>query len=401
MKTIEPESTCMLDSAPPEQPRRAVAQPAPAAGRNLLIGLIVALLFCVLAGAIPRWRARAALQDQTEQLAIRTVSVIKPRMEKQQNAFLLPGEVRALIEAPIYARTNGYVKRWLVDIGAEVKSGDLLAEIDTPDLDQELANAQAQAIQAEAAERLAKSTAVRYNQLRKTSAISEQDAEERNSDADAKAGAAEAARASVRRYRDLQAFQKVVAPFDGLITQRNTDVGQLVTTSGGQPLFQLAQSHALRVFVHTPENLVPSIFVGQTAKLNFPELPGREFTAKVVRTAGAIDLTSRTLLTELELDNTKGEVLAGSHAEVHFAVSSDQPLFTLPSNAFLFRSEGPQAAVVVDGKVALRTIKMGRDFGRTIEVLDGIKETDAVILNPADSLEDRVEVRVIPAKGDK
>ncbi|HEY2341781.1 MAG TPA: efflux RND transporter periplasmic adaptor subunit [Chthoniobacteraceae bacterium] len=364
----------------------------------LLLGAIVLVAGLVI-GIIPRLRANGALKEQTEALSIPTVNFIEPRAKKQDNAFVLPGEVRPFVETPIYARTNGYLKRWSVDIGAEVKAGDLLAEIDTPDLDQQLANAAAQALQAEAAAELAKTTAVRYNKLRKTATISDQDADERNSDADAKEASAEAARASVRRFKDLQNFQKVTAPFDGTITQRNTDVGQLVDSTGAHSLFQLTQSHTLRVFVRAPESEVSSIAVGQKAKVSFPEFPGRKFEAKVVRTAGAIDLTSRTLLTELELDNAKGEVLPGSHAEVQFAISEDKPILMLPSNALLFRSEGPQAGVVdASGKVQLRSLGLGRDFGRELEILTGISEGEHVILNPADSLMDGAVVRAVPAK---
>ena len=403
MKMPEPDPAFMDAPPPVSLAGRALGRPEVGAGTRspgrLLLVTAVILGIGLVVGAYPRWQGRAFLQEQAEALSIPIVTIIEPHARKQEHDFALPGEVRPLVEAPIYARTNGYVKRWLVDMGAEVKAGALLAEIDTPDLDQQLANARAQAVQAEASAELAKSTAARYLKLRKTSAISEQDADERNSEADSRQAAAAAARASVRRYEELQGFQKVIAPFDGIITQRNTDVGQLVDSTGTHPLFQLTQSHMLRVFVHVPEAQVSSVAVGQMAKVSFPESPGRQFEAKVVRTAGAIDLTSRTLLTELELDNAKGDVLAGSHAEVRFALSSDKPILTLPSNALLFRSEGPQAGVVdASGKVELRSLGIGRDFGRELEILSGISEKDRVILNPPDSLTDGAVVRVAAPK---
>ncbi len=409
MKMFEPDPAYMDAPRPaivrPHHPdiAREAAQPETRSGSRSPVGLLLVgglvLGVGLVVGLIPRWKSRSLLEEQTEVLSVPIVTIIDPHATKKDSSFLLPGEVRPLIEAPIYARTNGYVKKWYADIGAEVKSGDLLATIDTPDLDQQMANAKAQAVQAESAEELANATAVRYNQLRKTSTISAQDADEKNSDSRVKGSAAEAARANLRRYEELQAFQKVTAPFDGIITQRNTDVGQLVETTNAHPLFQLTQSKTLRLFVHVPEAQVASIKVDQVAKVIFPEHPGREFDAKVVRTAGAIDLASRTLLTELEMDNEKGEVLAGSHAEVRFTVAATKPVLTLPSNALLFRSEGPQAGVVDSaGKVELRSLKLGRDFGRELEILAGISENDHVVLNPADSLSDGAVVRAVPAE---
>ena len=404
MKILDHEPAELLETAPPASVARSSARPSrPATRRRAPVGLLVGTFLVLSAGLVvgilPRIKARTVLQEQKEVLSEPSVTVISPHVSRKDAEFVVPGEVRPFVEAPIYARTNGYVKRWLADIGTEVKAGDILAEIDTPELDQELANARAQAVQAEASAQLAKTTAARYNTLRKTSVISAQDADEKNAAADASEASSQAARANVHRLEDLQAFQKVTAPFDGIITERDTDVGQLVSSTAAHPLFQLTQARTLRVFVHVPEAHSRSISVGQNSAVSFTEFPGRTFEAKVVRTAGAIDLASRTLLTELSLDNAKGEILAGSHAEVKFSMPPDKPLLTLPSNALLFRSEGPQAGVVnSDGKVELRSVRMGRDFGREIEIVTGISEKDRVILNPADSLASGIVVRVVEQK---
>ncbi len=402
MKMPEHDPACLMDDPLPASSIRPSAAArsvrGTAAGRRSPVGLVLFVMVLlgagVVIGILPRLKARTELTEQTTVLSVPSVTVIQAHSSKKDASFELPGEVRAYVEAPIYARTNGYLKHWLVDIGAQVKAGDLLAEIDTPELDQELANARAQAVQAEASAQLAKTTAVRYNVLRKTSVISAQDADEKNAAADAGQASADAAKANVHRLEDLQGYQKVTAPFDGIITERDTDVGQLVSSSATRPLFLLTQSKTLRVFVHVPEAQSRSIAIGQKAAVSFTEFPERTFEAKVVRTAGAIDLASRTLLTELSLDNESGEVYAGSHAEVRFSLPADKPLLTLPSNALLFRSEGPQAGVVdADGKVELRNLALGRDFGRDLEILKGISEKDRVILNPADSLTSGMTVR--------
>jgi RND family efflux transporter MFP subunit len=363
--------------------------------RNAAIVAAVLIIIGAVAGLVPRSLHRNALRAETRELAIQSVSVVSPVPGKTAVGLTLPAEAKALVEAPIYARTSGYLKRYLVDIGAQVKAGDLLAEIDTPELNQELAQARAQLVQADAALTLARTTDTRWAALLKSSSVSEQEAAEKKADLELKAATVEAARANVRRLEELQSFERVTAPFAGTITARGTDVGQLVAASSGNELFRLAQTGTLRVYVRVPQAVAHGIAAGQTAELTIPELPGRVFPAKVVRTSGAMSADSRTLLVELEVDNSRGEILAGTYVQVRLAEAKADPTLTLPANTLLFRSEGPQVGVVgADGKVELHSVTLGRDFGPTIEFVGGVGPTDRVILNPSDSLVGGTTVRV-------
>jgi membrane fusion protein (multidrug efflux system) len=373
------------------------AAAATAGGKLRHASLAAALLVIVgaIAGWLPRYLHREALTVQTRELAVQTVAVTFPAPAKAAPGLLLPAEVKPLVEAPIYARASGYLKNYLVDIGAQVKEGDVLAEIDTPELNQELDQAKAQQAQAEAALALAKTTADRWADLVKTSSVSEQEAAEKKADFELKTATVAAARANVRRLEDLHAFETVRAPFDGTITARDTDVGQLIAAGSGRQLFLLAQTKTLRVYVRVPQSLAQGVAPGQMAEMTVPEMPGRIFAAKVVRTSGAMSADSRTLLTELEVDNSHGEILSGTYAQVRFTEAKNDPPLTLPSNTLLFRSEGPQVGVVgADGKVELHNITLGRDFGPRIEILDGVHSTDQVILNPPDSLVSGATVRI-------
>ena len=366
--------------------------------RNVAIIAGALVVFGTFAGLVPRWQHRNGLRAVTRELAIQTVSVVSPAPGKAAAGLTLSAEVKPLLEAPIYARTSGYLKRWLVDIGAEVKAGDLLAEIDTPELNQELAQVRAQLAQTEAALGLAKTTAARWADLLKTASVSEQETAEKQADLELKSANVEAARANVRRLEELQSFESVRAPFAGTITARGTDVGQLIVAGSAKELFRLAQTSTLRVYVRVPEMAVRGVRPGQTAELTIPELPGRVFAAKVVRTSGAMSADSRTLLTELQVENTRGEILSGSYAQVRFTEWNADPTLTLPSNALLFRSEGLQVGVVgADNSVELRKVTLGRDFGPTVEIVAGVNAGDRVILNPADSLVSGVVVRVAEA----
>jgi RND family efflux transporter MFP subunit len=366
--------------------------------RNAAIVAAVLIVIGTLAGLIPRSLHRNALRAETRELAIQTVSVVSPAPGKTAAGLMLPAEAKALVEAPIYARTSGYLKRYLVDIGSQVKAGDLLAEIDTPELNQELAQARAQFVQADAALALAKTTDSRWAELLKTSSVSEQEAAEKKADLELKSATVEAAHANVRRLEELQSFERVTAPFAGTITARGTDVGQLVAASSGNELFRLAQTGTLRVFVRVPQSVAHGMAPGQMAEMTIPEMPGRVFPAKVVRTSGAMSADSRTLLVELEVDNSRGEILAGTYVQVRLTEAKLDPTVTLPANTLLFRSEGPQVGLVgADGKVELRRVALGRDFGPTIEILEGIGATDRVILNPPDSLVGGTTVRVAEA----
>jgi RND family efflux transporter MFP subunit len=363
------------------------------------IALLV-ILVAAAAGVIPRWRQRAALRLETSDLAVPTVIVTSPAPGQANAGPPLPAEVRPFIEAPIYARANGYLKRWLVDIGANVEAGQLLAEIDTPELNQELARARAELAQSEAALALSKITAARWVDLLKTSSVSEQEAAEKQSDLALKTANVDATKANVRRLEELQSFAHVTAPFAGVITARRTDVGELIAAVSGKELFRLAQTATLRVYVHVPQALARSVEPGQVAELMIPELPGRVFQGKVVRTSGAMDAFSRTLLTELEVDNRAGEILSGSYAEVRFPEAHQAAALTLPSNTLLFRAEGTQVGVVqADNSVQLRRVILGRDFGPTVEVLNGVSSQDRVIINPPDSLVNGAKVRASEGNG--
>ena len=386
---------------PAREAPASIAEAAASSGVKLRNAAIVAAVLIVIgaaAGLVPRALHRTALIAETRELAMQTVSVVSPTPGKSAAGLVLPAEAKPLVEAPIYARTSGYLKRYLVDIGSQVKAGDLLAEIDTPELNQQLAQARAELTQAEAALALARITDARWAELLKTASVSEQEAAEKKADLALKAATVEASRANVRRLEDLQSFERVTAPFAGAITVRGTDVGQLVASGSGAELFRLAQTGTLRVFVRVPQAAAQGVALGQMAELTFPELPGRVFPAKVVRTSGAMSADSRTLLVELEVDNSRGEILAGTYVQVRLTATTANPALTLPANTLLFRSEGPQVGVVGAGdKVELRSVTLGRDFGPTLEILEGIGATDRVILNPADSLVGGTTVRVAEA----
>lgn len=378
----------------PAEPTSTAPRPLPLLRFAVIAGILLAL--AAVAGLLPRWREREALQGEMRVLAVPGVLVVRPQPGKAAVAAAYAAEVRPQLEAPVHARASGYVRRWLVDIGGLVAAGQLLAEIDAPEVAQELARARAELAQAEAAVALAKATAERWADLLKSQAVSRQEAAERQADQQVKTAAAEASRANVRRLEELQGFTRVTAPFAGVVTSRRVDVGELVTANGTRELFRVAQTGRLRVFVRVPQTVAPGIAAGQEATLAVPEHPGRTFAARVVRTAGTLDATSRTLLVELEVDNAKGEILAGSFAQVRFTATLAPATLTLPSNALLFRSEGQQVGVVgADGRVSLRTIRLGRDFGPTVEVLGGVVASDQVINNPPDSLVDGMLVRVM------
>jgi RND family efflux transporter MFP subunit len=349
--------------------------------------IVVLVVTGVGAGLIPRFRQQTELGTVTRELSIPTVTVVAPKPGQSTSGLPLPAEIKPWVEAPIYARANGYLRRRFVDIGHHVEEGQLLAEIDTPELDQELERARALVAQAEAALEIAKITSTRWGGLSKTHAVSDQENEEKQADFKLKTATAESARAEVRRLEKLQSFTRVTAPFAGTITVRNIDSGDLIVAAGGKELFHLAQTRTLRVFVQVPQSMARTILPGRTAEMTIAELPGRVFPAEVIRTAGVIADDSRTLLAELSVDNPKGEIIAGSYAQVRFTEAKMEDTLTLPTNTVLFRPEGPQIGVVLDGgRVELRTVKLGRDFGQTIEILTGVDAKDRVIVNPPDSL---------------
>jgi membrane fusion protein, multidrug efflux system len=379
-------------------PERPKAGTQLAVRRGLVAGAIVTtfVIAGLILGFLPRWRQRAQAAADMDELAIPTVAVVSLTPEKPGNGLVLPAEIRPWREASIYARANGYLKDWVVDIGAHVQAGQLLAEIETPDLDQQLEQAKAQLVQAQANLHLAETTDARWQALLKTASVSEQDAAEKAASRETAAANLDAARANMRRLQELVAFQRVVAPFAGTITQRSVDVGDLVVAgSGGQELFHIAQAQTLRVYVRVPEPYALGIAPGQTADLTSPASPGRVFGAKVTTTSEAISTNSRTLLTELAVDNSRHQILPYSYGEVTLKENDAHSPLTLPSNTLLFRAQGLQVGMVgPNGTVRLRSVQIGRDFGQTVEILGGVILADRVIINPTDSLVDGSAVRV-------
>jgi RND family efflux transporter MFP subunit len=375
--------------------------------RYAWIALIIAIALGVW-GEVSRVLARAALGKETAEAAIPIVSTVKAERSSVGEALVLPGAVQAFIEAPIYARTNGYLKTWSTDIGTQVVKGQVLAEIETPEIDQQLTQALADLATARANETLANSTNARWQGLLATESVSKQDADEKAGDAAAKKAAAESAAANVARLRDLESFKRVVAPFTGVITARNTDIGALINAgqSAGSELFRIADTRKLRVYVRVPETFAAVTRPGMDADLRFAEHANKSFTARVVRTSNALDPIVRTLQVELELDNASGEIFPGAYAEVHFKIPAGAETLRLPANTVLFRSAGLQVATLDDQqRVILKSIVQGRDFGSSIEVLSGLSPNEVVVLNPPDSITDGVQVRVAPpaagsAKGD-
>jgi RND family efflux transporter MFP subunit len=366
--------------------------------RHAAIVAVILVMIGAIAGFLPRWRQRTRLRAETRELARQTVAVVFAHSGKAATGLTLPAEVKPFLDAPIYARASGYLTHWFVDIGGQVKEGDLLAEIDAPELRQDLTRSQAELAQTEAALALAKVTTERWAELLKTVSVSEQEAAEKKADFELKSANVAAAQATVRRLEEMLSFSHVKAPFAGTITARGTDIGQLVVAGSGKELFHLAQTGTLRVYVHVPQAAARAVAPGQIAEITIPELPGRVFPAKVVRTSGAMSADSRTLLTELDVDNSKNEILAGTYAQVLFPDANLDVALTLPANTLLFRSEGPEVGVVgIDGKVELHKITLGRDFGSTIEILGGVNPSDRVILNPADSLVSGTVVQVAGA----
>jgi RND family efflux transporter MFP subunit len=367
-----------------------------------MVVALVAVVGLFAAGALSikaRAKEQVTLAVDTARLAVTTVSAGYPQPEPRSNELELPGSVQAYTESPIYARTNGYLLRWYKDIGATVRKGELLADLDTPEVDQELSQSQAARQQMVAALELARTSADRWRELRKTDSVSQQELDQRTSDyAQAQANLA-AADANVRRLQQLESFKHVYAPFAGVLTRRNVDIGALVNAGNGgsgKELFNLALIDPLRVYVSIPEADAPAIRAGMRAWIALAEFPAARFTGTVVRTANAIDQNTRTLLTEVDVPNQDGRLLPGAYAQVHFDVPLNGGRLSVPSSAMLFRSEGPSVAVVGPGdRVQLRPIVIGRDFGTSLEILQGVRANDRVVENPPDSLETGQIVHVV------
>jgi RND family efflux transporter MFP subunit len=359
----------------------------------ILVVAVVVVGLLVLSGIVPRLRSRKALAAETNELAAPTVLVIQPKRGAPSQEILLPGNIQAFVDAPIYARTNGYLKRWYFDIGSHVKQGQLLAEIESPEVDQQLSQAQADLGTVIANLHLSQITANRYSDLIKQDAVSQQETDNAVSDLASRNTAVKSAQANVDRLKQLVSFEKVYAPFDGVITARNTDIGQLIDSgaSGGQArsLFQVAAINKLRVFISVPQIYSQAATPGLTADLTFAEFPGRRFQGKLVRTSRSIDPLARTLNVEVDVDNSKGELLPGAYTEVHLKLKEGIPTMTIPVSALLFRREGLRVAVVKsDNTAELQPVTLGRDFGDFAEITTGLTGQERIITNPPDSIID-------------
>jgi membrane fusion protein, multidrug efflux system len=388
---VEPHRTPPEVTPPPELP------PAPPRTAVIIVVLVVVVL--VLSGAasmFSRFRAGRALAKETEIDSVATVAVVHPILEKPDEELVLPASLQAYEESPIYARTNGYLLRWYRDIGSHVKQGELLADIDTPEVDQELSQARANRQQSSAQLDIAKISADRWQNLRKTDSVSQQENDMQTSAYQQAVANLAAANANVRRLEQLESFKHVYAPFSGVLVKRNVDPGALINAgSVGMELFILAKVDPLRVFTNVPQAYSPAIKDGMPAYITLQEIPGQKFRGTVARTAEAIDPATRTLLTEVDVPNKDGRLLRGSFGEVHFSPRINAEKVTVPVNAMLFRREGPQLAIVgSNNKVQLRPITIGRDYGTTLEILGGVSVEDRIIINPADSLEDGQTVNV-------
>jgi membrane fusion protein, multidrug efflux system len=394
-----PETATHSPSAPnaPETPRRT-------SHRTLIA--VLAILVLVIAGGFSvarRFSDHQTLIKETETLAVPTVSVIKSSMEAAQDELTLPAQLQAYVESSIYSRTNGYLLRWYKDIGSHVRKGERLADIDTPEIDQELLQAKAARQQMAAQVEMAKISADRWTNLRKTDSVSQQEADQQTSAYSQARANLDAADANVHRLEQLESFKHIDAPFAGVITKRNVDVGALVTAGSAvqaKEMFVLAQFDPLRVYVSIPQNNAASIRSGMPAYIDLRELPGQKFYGKVARTADAIDPATRTMLTEIDVPNHEGKLMPGAYAQLHFAVPIQIERISIPVNAILFRAEGPRVAVVgADQKVHLKSIIIGRDFGIKVEILGGLDPADQIVVNPSDSLEEGQQVRVKAGAG--
>jgi RND family efflux transporter MFP subunit len=364
----------------------------------LLLGALVIIFAGVIAfGITSRTKAEADLKQVTAATAIPTVNVVHPKTGVPTDEIVLPGNTQAFTDAPIFARTNGYVKNWYVDIGTRVKKGQLLAEIETPEVDQQLQQARADLRTAEANLRQAEITANRWQDLLKTDSVSKQETDQFVSNFHAMIATVESNVANVRRLEQLQGFQKIYAPFDGVITARRTDIGALINAGAGTPtqeLFRLAAINTLRVFVAVPQVYAPAVRPGATASLTVDEFPGKTFSGTIARNSNSIDPASRTLLVEVDVNNRNGTLLPGAYVRVHLKLPQSVNSLTIPANTLLFRSEGLRVGVVRNGHAQLVPVTIGRDYGNSVEIVTGLQRDDAVIVNPSDSLISGTAVRV-------
>jgi RND family efflux transporter MFP subunit len=370
----------------------AITGSKPPSRRGWIVTIVVFLLFVgfLVSGILERIHTNANLRTETADLAIPMVSVVAPKRAAPSQEVVLPGNVQPFITSPVFARTNGYLEHWYFDIGAHVKKGQLLAVISSPEVDQQLQQAKSNLLTAQANLELATITKARYEGLKKTNAVSQQDVDNTIGTYNANKAIVEADQAAVQQYTALVSFERVYAPFDGIITARNTDIGDLINSGSNAnvktDLFHIAQPGVLRVYVNVPEEFSQQAKPGLTAQLKLAEFPGRMFTGKLVRTAEAINYTTRTLLVEVDVNNPSGELLTGAYAEVHFNVPGQVSTYILPVDTLLFRKEGLNVAVVEDGKAKLVPVSPGRDYGTSIEIVSGLQGDESVIISPPDSI---------------
>jgi RND family efflux transporter MFP subunit len=382
------------------------AKREPRRGGRLILFLFVGLA-CLAAlavyGVMTRSAATEKLEQQANQTASeQTVTVVKPERLAASVSVELPGQTQAYVQAPVFAQTSGYLKQWYFDIGAHVKAGDVLAELDTPQVDQQLNQAKATVKEAQAALDLSRVTYQRDQDLLQRRVIAQQDFDTAASDLGVKQATLNADEAAVLSLQALEDFKIVKVPFDGLVTARNTDIGALVNSGSGNPLFTVAQVKPLRVYINVPEGMAQDVAVGANAELRFNEFPGREFSGKVVRTAGAIDPNSRTLLTEVDVPNESGELFPGAYTQVRLVTGAKNRSVLVPANTLLFRAEGAAVGVVDQNNVVeLKKIKIGRDLGNQLEVTQGVGPDDRIIVNPSDSLAAGQKVKVRPTQEEK
>jgi len=385
------------------QERQSPGSPAKRRSRRgwLIAGAVFLVFAAVLiSGIVERVHTSAGLRGETADLAVPTVSVVAPQRAAPSEEIVLPGNVQPFTQSPIFSRTNGYLKHWYFDIGAHVKKGQLLAVIDSPEVDQQLQQARSNLLTAQANLELATITKARYQGLKKTNAVSQQDVDNAVGTYNANKAIVEADQAAVEQYSALVSFEKVYAPFDGVITARNTDIGDLINSGSNAnvktDLFHIAQPGVLRVYVNVPEEYSQATTPGLTADLTLAEFPGRQFKGKLVRTAEAINYTTRTLLAEVDVNNPSGQLLSGAYAEVHFKVPGHVTTYILPVDTLLFRKEGLRVAVVENGKAKLVPVMPGRDFGNTIEIISGLQGNESVISSPPDSIVTGETVQIAP-----
>ena len=373
----------------------------PSRQRLRIIVAIVVVFLIVVWGIFSRVHAEHKLQKETDDRAIPTVTIVQAKSSPDSEELVLPGNVQANLDTAVYARTSGYIKKWYTDIGTPVKAGQILADIDTPEIDDQLRQAQADLNTALANSALAESTAKRWKTLLQTDSVSKQEAEEKIGDAQAKAAMVASSRANVQRLRETEGFKHVVAPFDGVVTARDIDVGSLVNAGSGvgPELFRVADKATLRIYIQVPQTYASVVVPGMVVDLVFPEHPGRTFKAKMARSAQALDPTARTLLVELQADNANGELLPGGLTQVHLKSPPSNPSVRVPASALLFRAEGLRVATVENDKATLHEVILGRDFGKEVEILSGIQPGQSVILDPPDSLMPDEQVHIAKDEG--